>query len=120
MQWELKNKLSGIKGVPAENIFLGNGSDEAIDLLFRIFCTPGKDNVIIFHPTYGMYEVCAETNDVLVKKVPLLDNFQLNLEAIEENIDADTKLIFICSPNNPTGNSINRTDIEVLLNNFDG
>ena len=120
LQWELKNKLSSIKGVPSENIFLGNGSDEAIDLLFRIFCSPGKDNVIIFPPTYGMYEVCAETNDVLVKKVPLLENFQLNLEAIEEAIDANTKLIFVCSPNNPTGNSIDRTDIEVLLNNFDG
>ncbi|MEO5948121.1 MAG: histidinol-phosphate transaminase [Chitinophagaceae bacterium] len=119
LQWELKNKLSSIKGVPAENIFLGNGSDEAIDLLFRIFCAPGKDNVIIFPPTYGMYEVCAETNDVLVKKVPLLENFQLNLQAIEEAIDANTKLIFVCSPNNPTGNSINRTDIEMLLNNFD-
>ena len=120
LQWELKNKLSSIKGVPPENIFLGNGSDEAIDLLFRIFCSPGKDNVIIFPPTYGMYEVCAETNDVAVKKVPLLENFQLNLEGIEAAINANTKLIFVCSPNNPTGNSINRTDIEVLLNNFDG
>lgn len=120
LQRELKNKLSGIKGVPTQNIFLGNGSDEAIDLLFRIFCSPGKDNVIIFPPTYGMYEVCAETNDVLVKKVPLLENFQLNLESTEEAIDANTKLIFVCSPNNPTGNSIYRRDIEVLLNNFDG
>jgi|CXWL01.1.fsa_nt_gi histidinol-phosphate aminotransferase len=120
LQSELKEKISSIKGVPAQNIFLGNGSDEAIDFLFRIFCEPAKDNVIIFPPTYGMYEVCAELNDVKVKKVPLLDNFQLNLEATEEAIDANTKLIFICSPNNPTGNSINRNDIEVLLNNFEG
>ncbi len=120
LQIKLKEKISTIKGVPAQNIFLGNGSDEAIDLLFRIFCEPQKDNAIIFPPTYGMYEVCAEMNDVAIKKVPLLDNFQLDLAAIEKAIDKNTKLIFICSPNNPTGNSINRNDIEILLNNFDG
>ncbi len=120
MQWELKTKLSSIKGIPSQNIFLGNGSDEAIDLLFRIFCNPGKDNVLVFPPTYGMYEVCAATNDVTVKKVPLLENFQLDLDAIEAAIDATTKIIFICSPNNPTGNSIQRTAIEILLNNFNG
>lgn len=120
LQLKLKEKISRIKGVPFQNIFLGNGSDEAIDLLFRIFCQPGKDNVIIFPPTYGMYEVSAETNDVGVKKVPLTSDFQLDLPAIENAIDVNTKLIFVCSPNNPTGNSINRNDIEVLLNNFDG
>ncbi len=120
LQLKLKEKLSNIKGVPFQNIFLGNGSDEAIDLLFRIFCEPGKDNVIIFPPTYGMYEVCAEMNNVAVKKVSLTENFQLDLSAIEKAIDATTKLIFVCSPNNPTGNSINRNDIEVILNNFDG
>lgn len=120
LQWKLKEKISSIKGVPAQNIFLGNGSDEAIDLLFRIFCAPGKDNVIIFPPTYGMYEVCAAMNDVAVKKIPLLNNYQLDLTAIETAIDAHTKLIFICSPNNPTGNSIHREDIEIILNNFDG
>lgn len=120
LQGKLKEKISSIKGVPTQNIFIGNGSDEAIDLLFRIFCEPGKDNAIIFPPTYGMYEVCAEMNDIALKKIPLLENFQLNLTATEEAIDANTKLIFICSPNNPTGNSINREDIEVLLNNFDG
>jgi histidinol-phosphate aminotransferase len=120
LQLKLKEKISSIKGVPVQNIFLGNGSDEAIDLLFRIFCEPGKDNAIIFPPTYGMYEVCAAMNDVKVKKVPLLENFQINLEATEAAIDANTKLIFVCSPNNPTGNSINRNVIEVLLNNFDG
>jgi len=120
LQLKLKEKISSIKGVPSQNIFLGNGSDEAIDLLFRIFCTPDKDNVLIFPPTYGMYEVCAAMNDVIVKQVPLLQNFQLDLEAIEQAIDINTKLIFICSPNNPTGNSLNRNDIEVILNNFDG
>ncbi|MCY7310751.1 MAG: histidinol-phosphate transaminase [Chitinophagaceae bacterium] len=120
LQLKLKEKISSIKGVPAHNIFLGNGSDEAIDLLFRIFCEPGKDNILIFPPTYGMYEVCAEMNDIKVKKVSLTKSFQLNLEAIEAAIVANTKMIFVCSPNNPTGNSINRNDIEVLLNNFDG
>lgn len=120
LQLSLKEKISSIKGIPLQNIFLGNGSDEAIDLLFRIFCEPGKDNIIIFPPTYGMYEVCAEMNDVQIKKLPLLENFQLDLAATETAIDGNTKLIFVCSPNNPTGNSINRNDIEVLLNNFDG
>ncbi len=120
LQLSVKEKISKIKGVPPENIFLGNGSDEAIDLLFRIFCEPGKDNVIICPPTYGMYEVCAEMNDVSLKKVPLTTEFQLDLDRIEEVIDPFTKLIFICSPNNPTGNSINRSDIEVMLNNFEG
>lgn len=120
LQLKLKEKISGIKGVPSQNIFLGNGSDEAIDLLFRIFCEPGKDNVIIFPPTYGMYEVCAELNDIKVKKVALQENFQLDPNAIEQAIDNTTKMIFICSPNNPTGNSINRNDIEIILNNFEG
>lgn len=120
LQLELKEKISRIKGVPSVNMFLGNGSDEAIDLLYRIFCVPGRDNVIVYPPTYGMYEVCAATNDIAVKKIPLLENYQLDLEATEQSIDAYTKLIFICSPNNPTGNSINCSDIEMILNNFDG
>ena len=120
LQAALKEKISQIKGVPPKNIFLGNGSDEAIDLLFRVFCEPAVDNVIILPPTYGMYEVCAEVNNIKQKKVSLTENYQLNLEAIEDAIDAHTKLIFVCSPNNPTGNSINRNDIEVLLNNFEG
>jgi histidinol-phosphate aminotransferase len=120
LQKQLKEKLSTIKGVPSQNIFLGNGSDEAIDLLFRIFCVPGKDNVIIFPPTYGMYEVCAEMNDIEVRKVPLTQDFQLNLDTVQEVIDTNTKLIFVCSPNNPTGNSIAVNDIDVILNNFDG
>jgi histidinol-phosphate aminotransferase len=120
LQLDLKDALSKIKGVPIENTFLGNGSDEAIDLLFRAFCNPGKDNVIILPPTYGMYEVSANINDVEVRKVNLLPNFQLDLDGIAEAIDENTKLIFICSPNNPTGNSIIRTDIETILANFNG
>ena len=120
MQYAVKMRLSEIKGVPARNIFLGNGSDEAIDILFRSFCEPGLDNVIIVPPTYGMYEVSANINNVALKKVPLKADYQLNLEGIAEAIDKNTKLIFICSPNNPTGNSINREDIETVLANFSG
>jgi histidinol-phosphate aminotransferase len=120
MQYAVKMRLSEIKGVPARNIFLGNGSDEAIDILFRSFCNPGVDNVIIVPPTYGMYEVSANINDVQLKKVNLTQDYQLDLKGIAEAIDKNTKLIFICSPNNPTGNSINRVDIETLLANFSG
>lgn len=120
LQHRVKEKLSKIKGVPTENIFLGNGSDEAIDLLYRAFCTPGKDNVILVPPTYGMYEVSANINDVAYRKVNLTPDYQLDLDGIAEAIDSQTKLIFICSPNNPTGNSLNRTDIETILVNFDG
>lgn len=120
LQLDLKDAISNIKGVPIENTFLGNGSDEAIDLLFRAFCNPGKDNVIVLPPTYGMYEVSANINDVEIRKVSLLPDFQLDMEKIAETIDKNTKLIFICSPNNPTGNSINREDIETILANFNG
>ena len=120
LQLDLKDAISKIKGVPIENTFLGNGSDEAIDLLYRAFCEPAKDNVIILPPTYGMYEVSANINNVEVRKVNLLPNFQLDLNGIAEAIDSNTKIIFICSPNNPTGNSIIRTDIETILTNFQG
>src|SRR6201991_4609230 len=120
LQYKVKKRLSEIKGVPVRNIFLGNGSDEAIDILFRSFCNPGVDNVILVPPTYGMYEVSANINDIAIKRVPLTEEYQLNLEGIAEAIDKNTKLIFICSPNNPTGNSINRDDIETLLANFNG
>jgi histidinol-phosphate aminotransferase len=120
LQYKVKMRLSEIKGVPARNIFLGNGSDEAIDVLFRSFCNPGVDNVILVPPTYGMYEVSANINDIKTKKVSLTAEYQLNLEGISQAIDEHTKIIFICSPNNPTGNSINRDDVETLLANFDG
>lgn len=120
LQWQVKFQLARIKGVPAENIFIGNGSDEVIDLAYRIFCNPKTDNVIVCPPTYGMYQVSADINDVPVKKVPLTANFQLDVEGILNAADANTKLLFICSPNNPTGNNMNRTDVELLLNNFKG
>ncbi len=120
LQWKLKEKLSEIKTVPPANIFLGNGSDECIDILFRAFCEPGADNVIIVPPTYGMYEVSANINDIQIKKIPLTSDFQLNLPAIEDAVDENTKMIFLCSPNNPTGNSLRREDIEIILNNYFG
>jgi histidinol-phosphate aminotransferase len=120
LQWKVKEALSKIKGVPPVNIFLGNGSDECIDILYRAFCDPGKDNVIINPPTYGMYEVSANINDVEVKRAVLLDDFQLDLIHLENLVDANTKIIWICSPNNPSGNSMHREDIETVLNNFPG
>jgi histidinol-phosphate aminotransferase len=119
-QWKVKEELSKIKGIPPQHIFLGNGSDECIDLLYRAFCNPGKDNVIINPPTYGMYEVSAHINDVEVRRAVLQDDFQLDLVHLETLVDANTKIIWICSPNNPTANSINRQDIEIVLNNFPG
>jgi histidinol-phosphate aminotransferase len=120
LQWQLKQELSKIKGVPPQNIFVGNGSDEVIDLAYRIFCEPKKDNIIICPPTYGMYKVCANINDVESREVLLTKEFQLDVEGILSATDERTKLIFICSPNNPTGNDLNRIDIEILLNNFPG
>ena len=120
LQWALKKELSKIKGVPPQNIFIGNGSDEVIDIAFRIFCKPGQDNVMVCPPTYGMYKVCADINDVEAKEVLLTGDFQLNVEGILSAVDTNTKLLFICSPNNPTGNDMNRMDIELLLNNFPG
>lgn len=119
-QWELKKAICRTKGVAKEHIFLGNGSDECIDLLYRCFCEPKKDNVIVCPPTYGMYEVSGHINDIEVRKAPLLENFQLHINQIEHLIDENTKMIWICSPNNPTGNSMNRADIEAILNNFNG
>ncbi|NVJ86028.1 MAG: histidinol-phosphate transaminase [Algoriphagus sp.] len=119
-QWEIKKKLSKIKGVRPEQIFLGNGSDEAIDLLFRAFCNPGKDNVILLPPTYGMYEVSAAINDVLTKKVSLTEEFQIDPKEVLHQVDEHTKIIFICSPNNPSGNKIKRDSIYEILNQFQG
>jgi histidinol-phosphate aminotransferase len=120
LQWKVKEKLGAIKQVPPGNIFLGNGSDECIDLLYRCFCEPSVDNVVIVPPTYGMYEVSANINNVELRKAPLLPDYQLNLAHIEQLIDPNTKLIWLCSPNNPTGNSLIRADVETVLNNFDG
>lgn len=119
-QKNLKQKLSSLKHIHAENIFIGNGSDEAIDLLIRAFCNPSKDNILIFPPTYGMYEVSAAINDIEVKKVLLTKDFELNVDEIKKQIDSNTKLVFICSPNNPTGNSFNEDHVELILEFFNG
>jgi histidinol-phosphate aminotransferase len=119
-QLKVKEKLGEIKRVPVSSIFLGNGSDECIDILQRAFCEPGIDNVVICPPTYGMYEVYANVNNVQVKKINLTQDFQLDLGAIEKAIDDHTKLIFLCSPNNPTGNSMHHDDVEAILNNYFG
>ncbi len=120
LQKGLKEKISALKNVSTENIFIGNGSDEAIDLIVRAFCNPAIDNILICPPTYGMYEVSANINDVTLKKILLTKDFQLDVAAIESAIDLNTKLIFICSPNNPTGNSFNADHIESIINNFNG
>ena len=120
LQHELKAELSKIKGVPAENIFLGNGSDEAIDLIYRVFCEPRIDNVVAIDPTYGMYQVCAEVNDVEYRKVPLDERFRLSVDRLLAATDEYTKAIFLCSPNNPTGNDLKRADLLELLEEFDG
>lgn len=120
LQWKVKEAIGKVKGIPPQHIFLGNGSDECIDILFRAFCNPGKDNVIINPPTYGMYQVSAHINDIEVRRAVLLDDFQLDLVHLENLVDENTKIIWLCSPNNPTGNSLNRQDIEIVLNNFSG
>jgi histidinol-phosphate aminotransferase len=119
-QKQVKEKLAFVKQITANQIFIGNGSDECIDILFRTFCEPGKDNIIICPPTYPMYEVSANINDIEVQKAPLLSDYQLNVAHIEQLVNANTKIIWICSPNNPTGNSLDRIDIETILNHFDG
>ena len=119
-QHAVKRMLSKIKGVNTDQIFLGNGSDEAIDLLIRAFCEPGKDHIIILPPTYGMYKVSADINNVEVREVLLSEDYQPRVEAILEQVDEHSKLLFICSPNNPTGNLQNPEAIRKLLENFPG
>lgn len=120
LQGEVKQALSAVKGVDPDSVFLGNGSDEAIDLLFRAFCEPGCDNVVAIDPTYGMYEVCAAINNVAYRKVPLDEAFRFRADDMLRKADAQTKLMFLCSPNNPTGNSLDRAEVERLLDAFDG
>jgi len=120
LQWEVKELLTKIKNVPAENIFLGNGSDEPIDLLYRAFCEPRTDNVVAIEPTYGMYKVCASINDVEYRKVLLDENFQFTADSLLAATNLYTKIIWLCSPNNPTGNSLNRVEVIKLLKEFDG
>lgn len=119
---DLRKAISQYKAVPFENIFLGNGSDEVIDLCYRIFCTPGSDKALIFFPSYGMYEVSAAINDVTIIKIPLTHDFQIDKQKVRHitGEDEKIKLIFICSPNNPTGNCMNIDDIENIISNFKG
>lgn len=120
LQWEVKEQITRVKGVPAENIFLGNGSDEPIDLLFRAFCEPRIDNVVAIEPTYGMYKVSANINDVEYRKVLLDENFQFSADKLLDATNLYTKIIWLCSPNNPTGNSLDRNEIIKLLTSFEG
>ncbi len=120
LQLKLKEEISKIKAVEVENIFLGNGSDEAIDLVYRAFCEPRKDNVVAIEPTYGMYKVCANINDVEYRKVLLNDEFQFSAEDLLAATDQNTKVIWLCSPNNPTGNLLNEVEIAKLLALFQG
>jgi len=117
-QWRLKERLSEIKGIAKENLILGNGSDEIIDLIMRAFCEPSQDKVIICNPTYGMYQVAAQINDLKLCELELDADFQPDLKAILEN--NDSKLLFLCSPNNPTGNLIEKDILTKLLNQFKG
>lgn len=119
-QESLKSHLSQYKSIPAANILFGNGSDEVLDLIVRVFCEPNKDEILILPPTYGMYEVLANTNAVGVQKVALDQNFQPDVEAILSASNSNTKLLFLCSPNNPTANSLSAKRIEKLVNNFNG
>lgn len=120
LQWALKEKISKVKDIQPEKIFLGNGSDEPIDLVIRIFCEPRIDNIVAIDPTYGMYQVCADVNDVEYRKVLLNSNFDLDAGTLLEKTNENTKLIFLCSPNNPTGNLLSRKEIEKVLNSFSG
>lgn len=120
LQWKVKEKLAQIKGVKPTQIFLGNGSDEPIDLIIRAFCEPNHDSILITEPTYGMYKVCAEVNAVNVQQVLLTPDFDLDLGEIPNTFDATTKVIFLCSPNNPTGNLLSRDRIVEVLKRFYG
>ena len=120
LQEELKQAISNQKGVPAENIFLGNGSDEAIDLPYRCFCQPGKDNVVAIEPTYGMYKVCADINDTEYRPVLLDEQFQFTAEKLLAACNEHTKIIWLCSPNNPTGNNLNREEMVKVIEQFEG
>jgi len=120
LQRELKQQLSKIKGVPEDMIFLGNGSDEAIDLPYRIFCEPGIDNVVAIEPTYGMYRVCADINNVEYRPVLLDQHYEFSADELLKASDEHTKIIWICSPNNPTGNSLNRDEMLKVIAIFEG
>jgi histidinol-phosphate aminotransferase len=119
-QYKLKEKISKVRSMPVENIFIGNGSDEIIDLVIRAFCNPGKDNIVSMNPSYGMYKVSASLNDVKLKMVDLDSHFQLGFEKLKEEMDTETKVIFLCSPNNPSGNCLPIDEMLLLVKTFHG
>ena len=120
LQWKVKKKIAILKGVQPTQIMLGNGSDEPIDLLIRIFCEPRKDNIVTIDPSYGMYQVCADINDVECRKVLLNKDYDLNAKALLDATDDKTKLVFLCSPNNPSGNLLNATEVLKIVTSFQG
>lgn len=120
LQWKLKEKVAKVKGIVPEKIFFGNGSDEPIDLVIRIFCEPALDNIVAIDPTYGMYQVCADVNNVEYRKVLLNEDFSLDADRLLVSVDTYTKLIFLCSPNNPTGNLLQVSEVEKIVKNFEG
>lgn len=117
-QWACKEKLAAIKGVRPENIFLGNGSDEAIDLLIKVTCEPKRDNILILPPTYGMYKVCADIQEVFVQEAPLTDDFEVDLDTVFDSVNSATRIIWVCSPNNPSGNLAQRESVLQLVKAF--
>lgn len=120
LQTKLKEKIAILSGIDPENIFLGNGSDEAIDLLIRVFCNPGYDNIIVTDPTYGMYEVCARVNDIEVKKARLKDDFSLDPAVVLEAVNENSRIIFLCSPNNPSSNLLSENAVKEVIEGFNG
>lgn len=120
LQWKVKQQISEVMGMPAENIFLGVGSDECIDMCYRVFCRPGVDNVVAISPTYGMYGVCADINDVEYRQVPLRSDFSLDVDALLAAADVNTRVMWICSPNNPTGNAFPLSQLREIAARFEG
>ncbi|TFD95552.1 histidinol-phosphate transaminase [Dysgonomonas capnocytophagoides] len=120
LQWKLKERVSKLKGVEVDKIFFGNGSDEPIDIVYRVFCEPGKDNVVAIDPSYGMYKVCADINNVEYRQVLLNDDYSLNADLLLKKVDEQTKLIFLCSPNNPSANILDKSEVLKVLTSFKG
>ena len=120
LQWKLKERVSKLKGVEVDKIFFGNGSDEPIDIVYRVFCEPGKDNVVAIDPSYGMYKVCADINNVEYRQVLLNDDYSLNADLLIKKVDEQTKIIFLCSPNNPSANILDKSEVLKVLTSFKG
>lgn len=120
LQWTLKNRVAEIKSIDADKIFFGNGSDEPIDIVYRVFCEPGIDNVVAIDPSYGMYKVCADINNIEYRQVLLNEDYSLNADLLLKQVDINTKLVFLCSPNNPSANILNKDEIFKIVTSFKG